>query len=277
MKTLLTFTLAFLSLSAFGLVLEKLPNGDLSYYPKTFYTNKTAGRVSINELFDILSQSHSSVKGDYDQVGRCVSDCYAHKSIGYDQARIVMFGERDLQTSGSEKFVIDVYCGKKFAFKSPTDASNMGSSVNIEHTWPQSKFASNFEKGMQKSDMHHLYLTDSRANSDRGNHEFGVAGDAVNELNAQNCNISKLVRAEGDYIFEPPKGHRGNVARSLFYFAVRYNMVISKNQEKALREWHVADPVDAAEKTKHDIVARYQNIRNPFVDFPELVNQISDF
>ncbi len=54
-------------------------------------------------------------------------------------------------------------------------------------------------------------------------------------------------------------------------------MVISKRQEKALREWHVADPVDAAERAKHDIVARYQNVRNPFVDFPQLVDQIADF
>lgn len=277
MKTLLTFTLVILSLNAFGLVLEKLPNGDLSYYPKNFYASKAAGKVTIEQLFDILSQSHSSVKGDYDQVGRCISNCYAHKSIGYDQARIVMFGERDLQESGNEKFVIDVYCGKKFTFKTASETSGMGNSVNIEHTWPQSKFASNFEKGMQKSDMHHLYLTDSKANSDRGNHEFGFAGNAVNEMHADNCGSSKLVRAEGDYVFEPPTNHRGNVARSLFYFAVRYNMVISKKQEAALRAWHVADPVDAAEKTKHDIVARHQNIRNPFVDFPELVNQISDF
>ncbi len=277
MKTFLLFTLTVLSFNAFGLVLDKLPNGDLAYYPKTFYTSLRANRTTIPDLFEILSTSHSSVKGDYDQVGRCITNCYAHKSIGYDQARIVMFGERDLQEAGNEKFVIDVYCGKKFTFKNASETSGMGNTVNIEHTWPQSKFSSNFEKGMQKSDMHHLYLTDSRANSDRGNFEFGIAGNAPNEMHADNCNISKLVRDNGEWIFEPPKGHRGNVARSIFYFAVRYNMLISKKQEKALREWHVADPVDALERTKHDVVARHQNIRNPFVDFPQLVDQIADF
>ncbi len=274
---MLTFTLVLLSFNAFGLVLEKLPNGDLAYYPKSFYTNLKANRVSVDELFEILFNSHSSAKGDYDQVGRCMTACYAHKSVGYDQARIIMFGERDLEIKNNQKFVTDVYCGKRFTFNSTSEVGNMHANVNIEHTWPQSKFSNQFEKGMQKSDMHHLYLTDSKANSQRGNHEFGVAGNAANELTVDKCDNSTLFRGDGGMLFEPPKGHRGNVARSLFYFAVRYHMVISKNQEKALREWHKADPVDATEKTKHEIVAEYQNVRNPFVDFPQLVDQISDF
>lgn len=277
MKTFLLLTLTVLSFNAFGLVLDKLPNGDLAYYPKTFYTNLRANRATINELFSILSESHSSVKGEYDQIGRCISGCYAHKSIGYDKARIVMFGERDIQQSGNQKYVTDVYCGKKFTFRDVQDVGNMHTEVNIEHTWPQSKFSSRFEKGMQKSDMHHLFLTDSKANSKRGNHEFGVAGNSHDELNIENCDISKLVHAQGGYIFEPPRGHRGNVARALFYFSVRYNMPISKAQEKALREWHTADPIDASEIAKHEIVAGHQNVRNPFIDFPQLVNQISDF
>lgn len=277
MKTFLIFTLTVLSFNAFGLVLDKLPNGDLAYYPKTFYTNLRANKASINELFDILSTSHSAVKGDYDQIGRCISSCYAHKSIGYDKARIVMFGERDLQQSGNEKFVTDVYCGKKFSFRDAQDVGNMHADVNIEHTWPQSKFTPKFEKGMQKSDMHHLFLTDSKANSQRGNYEFGIAGNAHNELTVDNCDNSTLFRGEGGMLFEPPKAHRGNVARALFYFSVRYVMPISKAQEKALRAWHVADPIDASEIAKHEIVAGHQNVRNPFVDFPQLVDQITDF
>ena len=277
MKTFLLLTLTVLSFNAFGLVLDKLPNGDLAYYPKTFYTNLRANRATIDELFSILSESHSSVKGDYDQIGRCIAGCYAHKSIGYDKARIVMFGERDLQQSGNEKFVTDVYCGKKFTFRDVQDVGNMHAEVNIEHTWPQSKFSSQFEKGMQKSDMHHLFLTDSKANSQRGNHEFGVAGNLHNELTVEDCDNSKLVHAQGGYNFEPPKGHRGNVARALFYFSVRYHMPISKAQEKALREWHKADPIDATEREKHEVVSKHQNVRNPFVDFPQLVDQIADF
>ncbi len=277
MKKMLTFALILLSFNAFGLVLDKLPNGDLAYYPKSFYTNLRANRVTVSEIFDLLSQSHSTVKGDYDQIGACKANCYSHKSIGYEQARVIMFGERDIQTAGSENYVTDVYCGKKFTFRNANETNRMHTEVNIEHTWPQSKFSSQFEKGMQKSDMHHLYLTDSRANSDRGNHEFGISGNARNEIRAEDCETSKLFRDGGDWFFEPPKSHRGNVARSLFYFSIRYKMPISKKQETALRAWHVADPIDAAELEKHEVVSKHQDVRNPFVDFPQLVNQISDF
>lgn len=277
MKNLLIFTLTVLSFNAFGLVLDKLPNGDLAYYPKSFYENFRAKKVTVAEVFEILSNSHSARKSDYDQVGRCIDSCYAHKSVGYDNARIIMFGERDLQQSGNQKFITDVYCGKKFTFTNTSEVGNMHAEVNIEHTWPQSKFSSQFERGMQKSDMHHLFLTDSKANSQRGNFDFGQAGNARNELTVQNCDKSVLFRGEGGMLFEPPASHRGNVARALFYFSIRYNLPISKKQETALRAWHVADPIDASEIAKHEIVAGHQNIRNPFVDFPQLVNQISDF
>ena len=278
MKKTLAFILILASFNVFGLaVLDTLPNGDLAYYPKSFYTNLNANRVGISELFDILSMSHAAQKGDYDRIGACATSCYAHKSVGYDKARIIMFGERDLEQSGNQKFVTDVYCGKKFTFRDTSEVGGMHSEINIEHTWPQSKFSSRFDKGLQKSDMHHLFLTDSKANSQRGNFEFGVSGNAHNELSVDHCDESKLFRGEGGMLFEPPKGHRGNVARALFYFSVRYMMPISKKQEAALRAWHAADPVDAEEKEKHDVVAKHQNVRNPFVDFPQLVNQISDF
>jgi endonuclease I len=37
------------------------------------------------------------------------------------------------------------------------------------------------------------------------------------------------------------------------------------------------DPIDEAEKTRHEIIAKYQKVRNPFIDFPELVEKIADF
>ena len=145
--------------------------------------------------------------------------------------------------------------------------------LNCEHTWPQSKFSGRFSKGLQKSDLHHLYPTDSRANSVRGNYEF----DNVNgtPVNYENCTASQTEGHGG--AFEPPNDHKGNVARALFYFSVRYDMSINANQERVLREWDKLDPIDAEEINRNEIIFNVQNNRNPFIDFPHLVSLISNF
>src|SRR5690606_15195711 len=124
--------------------------------------------------------------------------------------------------------------------------------VNTEHTWPQSKFLQS-PKGFMKSDIHHLYPTDSRANSIRGNHPFGEVEDGGNLPGNARCDASHIGRpragdglpsAGGSVYFEPPTEHKGNVARSMFYFATRYGMEIDRTQEFYLRRWHELDPVD---------------------------------
>lgn len=245
-----------------------------AYYGQEFYNSKTFSKV---QLFNILSAKHSSSKGKLDTIGSCNGNCYSHTSVGYDGARKILFGEIQILRDAQGTYVLDVYCGKKFHFRDVTEASNMHTEVNIEHTWPQSKFSSRFDKGTQKSDMHHLYLTDSDANNKRGNHKFGDLKGSNDELNVQNCDISSLGRGGKDMIFMPPTSHRGNVARSLFYFSVRYDLEISADEEAVLREWHKNDPVDASEVVRHEQVSAHQKIRNPFVDHPEIVNSISNF
>ena len=43
-------------------------------------------------------------------------------------------------------------------------------------------------------------------------------------------------------------------------------------RRSVLLEWHKADPVDAAEQRRNDVVAEAQGNRNPFVDHPEYVD-----
>jgi len=196
--------------------------------------------------------------------------------LGYTGARKIMFGQLYKNTDNRGHYVTDVYCHKNFYFNDVDDALNMHSDVNTEHTWPQSKFSGRFNKEMQKSDLHHLFPTDSEANSKRANFDFGEVADGENELNMRDCDPSALGHSGGEH-FAPPAPHRGNVARALFYFATRYNMNIDKNQEAYLRKWHKADPVDELELKRHETIFSNQKNRNPFVDHPELVDVIKDF
>ena len=81
----------------------------------------------------------------------------------------------------------------------------------------------------------------------------------------------------GDNFFEPPKEHKGNVARALFYFSVKYKIAINDKEEEFLKRWDDLDPIDDEERARNDEIANIQMSRNPFIDFPNLADQISNF
>ena len=247
------------------------------YYGEKFYKDYPKN-VSKNLLHQILSEAHSPKPGGYDVISpNCAANCYVHYPLSYDQARKQLFGKLDNLEDSDGTYVKDVYCEKKFYYRSVDEAMRMNNQVNTEHTWPQSKFSYRFPKSTQVSDLHHLFLTDSEANAVRGNHEFGNVSESEDELEVADCRASRFNRHNSIETFSPPTTHRGNVARALFYFATRYNMTISKAQEAALREWHKADPVDEKERKRHEAIVKLQKVRNPFIDHPELVEKISDF
>lgn len=203
-------------------------------------------------------------------------------SLDYREARRAIMGELHLQESGGKYFIHDVYCQHDYTaddFNGKSGGPSPGKIpddrvLNVEHTWPQSRFGGSAPKGVQKSDLHHLFPADSVMNSKRGNMRFGdVDGKSV-ELK---CSESRLSAGPGRPHFEPPDAHKGNVARALFYFAVRYNMSITPEEEDALRDWNRRDPVDPEERERNDKIEKIQGNRNPFIDHPEYVDRINDF
>lgn len=252
-----------------------------AYYGQEFYSALASGKEVERRIFNkLFNDNHIVEKGRFDRIDqRCERGevCYRHTSVGYDRARKIMFGELDTLRDGQGTYVLDVYCGKKFYFKSLDHVSRMHTEVNIEHTWPQSKFNNHFPKDLQKSDMHHLFLTDSQANSVRGNSPFGLVGSFDDRMGGEGCGKSRFGITNGREVYTPPAPHRGNVARALFYFSMHYNLEISRKEETILRQWHKADPIDADEIRRHELIAKHQKVRNPFIDHPELVERISDF
>lgn len=176
--------------------------------------------------------------------------------LDYREARQQMFTKID-NVAGE---VECVYTGRKGRYNSlPSDRD-----MNCEHTWPQSHGA----VGIAKSDLHHLFPTDSSANSTRGSLPFGQVSNAEWAEGGSKC--------DGD-VFEIRPEHRGNAARAKFYFAVRYGKQIGAEEEATLREWNKEDPIDAAEKARNDKIENLQHNRNPFIDHPEFIDRISDF
>ena len=204
-----------------------------------------------------------------------------HKNLGYGGARDVMFGTLDDRQNNDT--VACVYTGITVTgVKNSGSAFKNGSGLNTEHTWPQSLGAT----GAAKSDLHHLFPTDSKTNGARGSHPFGDVRNVTHtfpmlDVGQQQSRLG--TNASGKTVFEPRDEHKGNVARALFYFYTVYGFRGSANlanfrvEEETLKKWHVLDPVDADERKRNDGIYAAQGNRNPFVDHPEFVQQVGKF
>lgn len=236
-----------------------------------------------SELFVVLDGIHQKQENQTDIIVKACptnANCYAQNStMTYKEAREVMFGKIFLQKNSQQKyFVKDLYCEKEI-----TEADGAGplkipnpNVANCEHTWPQSKFNRNMNVDMQKVDLHHLFPVDNRANSVRSNHLFGeieLARETHESCSASSIGVIKKTNITG---FLPPKSHRGNVARALFYFSVRYKLSIPNEQEIYLKQWDKEDPVDLDEKNRHEEIFKIQGNRNPFIDYPQLGSIFND-
>ncbi|MFJ3359786.1 endonuclease I family protein [Streptomyces violaceoruber] len=153
---------------------------------------------------------------------------------------------------------------------------------NREHVWAKSHgdFGTSTGPG---TDIHHLRPSDVRVNSVRGNKDFDNGGSAVSEGGGS------LTDSDS---FEPRDAVKGDVARMIFYMAVRYeggdgfadlevngqvdngsNPYIGKLP--VLKAWNDEDPPDAFEEHRNQVIYDdYQHNRNPFVDHPEWVESI---
>lgn len=272
-----SLAVVFLLLVSLAAHADKVPG----YYGADFIQKYEAHSLENddlrNALFQILSSSHVPSDDGVDKiVAHCNAEkgCYAHTALGYDGARHALFGQIYLKTTPQGYAVKDVYCQKTYT-EAEMGKGSLGPNaipsadyLNTEHTWPQSRFTNRFSKDLQKSDLHHLYPTDSKMNSSRSSLHFG---DVTSDMEKLNCNTGKLGSdASGEVVFEPPPEQKGHVARALLYFAVRYQMKMSNDEFKTAVEWDKQYPVDAFEASRNETIFKLQKDRNPFIDMPGL-------
>ncbi len=238
-----------------------------------FYSETSYGRSS-----QILSSVHGAVSKE--SLFEVTSSF--HAPVSYKRVRQLIFGFLYLKGTSPQTYELDIYyCNDVFTnadFEKPNQLGPMqipdNNIVNVEHVWPQSHFTSQFSNGTQKSDLHSLFPTTSKNNSIRGNYPFG---DVVTVLQAPCQEAALGVNSAGERVFEPDDSIKGDAARAIFYFSVRYKSKVDKNQEMSLREWHEMDPPDEREVELNNKIEDIQQNRNPFIDNPEYVDQIADF
>ncbi|HPJ09607.1 MAG TPA: endonuclease [Flavobacterium sp.] len=162
-----------------------------------------------------------------------------------------------------------------------TGGSNIGK-WNREHMYPQSRGGysggtSSEADGIEvwlptgpndiltgHGDAHHIRAEDGPVNSSRNNKDYG-------EYLGPTGNVGSW---------------HGDVARGVFYMAVRYNglEVVNGNPPNTtvgqlgdlalLLQWNHSDPSDDFEMNRNNYIYTWQVNRNPFIDYPDLADYI---
>jgi endonuclease I len=202
--------------------------------------------------------------------------------LGYDAARDSMYA--NVEDPDNNDLLADVYVGRVATVNSRATA--VTANFNTEHSWPQSKGA---QADPAMSDIHHLFPSDETANSQRSNLPFGIVAGTPTWTSPDpdsDGDVSKKgLNAANKEVFEPRNAKKGDIARAILYFYVRYNSRRPPNytlenftiEEETLKQWSAADPPDAFEQQRNSLAFRAQGNRNPFVDHPEWVTAIGDF
>lgn len=163
--------------------------------------------------------------------------------------------------------------------------SGEGNCYNKEHLVPQSWFN---EASPMVSDLHHVYPTDGKVNGERSNYPFGEVQTA--EYTSKNGSKRGNCKTEGfsGMVFEPIDAYKGDIARVFFYMAVCYmdknlgqyttsifsGSTMDQWAVKMFIRWHKQDTVSQKELIRNHAVDSMQGNRNPFIDYPELVEMI---
>lgn len=208
-----------------------------------------------------------------------------HREYSYGELWEIL-KETDIDPNDKTR-VIGIYSGFSMS------ADSTGNGWNREHVWSKSygDFGTSDGAG---TDLHHLRAEDVSTNSARNNRSF-------DECNVQYIDNSGIYSGQTQsftdneiWIWEPRDAVKGDVARMLFYMAVRYegdedepDLELTDNiNDKSSKEpklgkfltllkWHKQDPVDNYERYRnHIIFTKYQHNRNPFIDHPEFVERI---
>ena len=215
-----------------------------------------------------------------------------HKII--KNAKVLEYGSGN-QSTWWGFYVTDVtddgYCIDRYSPRSTWQKyGNRGSSIggmNIEHSFAQSwwgKTDCNLKK-----DLFNIMPCESKINSSKGNRGMGIVTKVTNTNGATKVGSG----ANGLNLWEPADEWKGDFARGYMYIVTAYEDYANKwtsegknslynNTYPTLKEWAYklyiqwakADKPDAVEIKRNNDVAKIQGNRNPYVDFPNLMEYV---
>lgn len=175
--------------------------------------------------------------------------------------------------------------------------------LNREHVWPKSRsnglftdvnFTTYNDAGAG-SDCYHIRPVCAETNSAHWAYRYGTV-DRTHSTAYEITEGNTTAGWVGDNTFEPKDEFKGDVARILLYVYMHYSnaygevnkwcgslpllqVIVNDDQNiqdvyDILIEWNKLDPVSEMETLRNDYAFTVQGNRNPFVDYPSLVDRM---
>ena len=182
-------------------------------------------------------------------------------------------------------YFIDRYSAEKEWVKS-TSQGAAGAGMNIEHSFPKSWWGGATVQAYK--DLYNLMPCKKEINTTKSNYPMGivVSGDKGNGW-------TKVGEGtDGKKYWEPAAPWKGDFARGYMYMATAYqdynwkgdqaHQILQQGAYPTLKEWAYklyiqwakADKPNALEIKRNNEVAKIQGNRNPYVDFPNLMEYV---
>jgi len=243
--------------------------------------------AAIGTGYTLKTQLYNIIKGHTDRGydGLYVTYQTSDKDIWYENDGTVldMYSENP---TGPDPYTFSLGSTQRCG-----NYSAEGDCYNREHIIPQSVFN---EAAPMHNDAHFITPTDGKVNGIRSNYPHGKVGTAsITSRNGSKLGSAANSGYAAGYsgtVFEPIDEFKGDIARMYFYFATRYENVVSgytyamfngTNSQvftvafkNILLEWNRMDPVSDREIARNNAVYARQNNRNPYIDHPEYVNMV---
>lgn len=247
------------------------------YYSSTFLLDGEQLKIKLHQI--IKGHKKFTYKEVYSALEKTDQDPYDTLNI------VLLYTARSVNRNHKDK-------GGRFDYK--INGYTYQDSWNREHVWPKS-YGFPYESDTAYTDLHHIRPADRTINTERNNRSFDYGTIPLSDNNGK---VLTECFTSTDWTWEPPDYVKGDIARMVFYMAIRYegfekndefigdleivDSIPAKNSKdprlgklSTLLEWHKLDPVDNWERRRNDIIYKdYQGNRNPFIDYPEFVSKI---
>ncbi len=203
-----------------------------------------------------------------------------HIDYSYDAARHYMHAYID----NIDDQVRCIYTGEWV--NHPYGTMSTPPEFSSEHIYAQSWYEVDLDPeniSFAVSDLNALFPARLDVNNARSNNPFDYVTnyDPASNIWGSGDYLSYLgSNANNHTVFDVADEFKGNIARALLYFSVRYytdnsNLIrFNVDQLPILIQWHLEDPVDDLELSRNEKIYSYQGNRNPFIDRPEFVTLI---